>query len=362
MNIIYGICSDGLGHATRDMPIIDYLIKNGHKVYIVTGKETKDFLKKKYKNITIINSLSIAYGANEVKQLKTVIDFLASFKTNPKNHKIVKNLIKKIKPELIISDFETTTITLAKVHEIPCIAIDNHAAIFRTDVEFKIKDLTNLFIAKMVGKLRCFRADWYLALCFYRPKIRKARTEIFDPILRDEFYEVKSKNNNYILVYNRFQDKNNKIISELKKIKNETFHVYGLNIEKTEENIVYKKTGNNTKELANCKAVISNGGHSLMSEAIFLKKPIFSLPVKNQFEQHTNAYYLEKLGFGESHTSITSAKIKRFIKKLPKYKEKLNKHNFENKKLFFNRLDKLMQELVYKKKEKKQIKKIKLKK
>jgi UDP:flavonoid glycosyltransferase YjiC (YdhE family) len=35
------------GHATRDMPIIDYLIKNGHKVYIVTGKDTKDFLLKK---------------------------------------------------------------------------------------------------------------------------------------------------------------------------------------------------------------------------------------------------------------------------------------------------------------------------
>lgn len=354
MNIIYGICSDGLGHATRAMPIIDHLLKKGHNVYIVTGKETKAFLNKKYKHISVINSLSIAYGANEVKQLKTVIDFFASFKNNPKNHRIIKDLIKKIKPDLIISDFETTTITLAKIYEIPCIAIDNHAAIFRTDVEFKLKDLTNLFIAKMVGKLRCFRADWYLALCFYKPKIRKARTEIFDPFFREEFYKIKPTDKNYFLVYNRFQDKNNKIINELKKIKNETFHVYGLNQEKKEGNIIFKKTGNNIKELANCKAVISNGGHSLLSEAIYFKKPIYSLPVKNQFEQHTNAYYLQKMGFGESHKTITCTEINNFLKNIKTYKKNLEKHNFKDKKIFFNRLDKLIVDLK-KRKEKKRI-------
>lgn len=357
MNIIYGICSDGLGHATRSMPIIDHLLKKGHNVYIVTGKEAKDFLSEKYKNIIVINSLAMAYGANEVKQLKTVVDYFASFKTNPKNYRIVKNLIKKVKPDIIISDFETTTITLAKIYDIPCIAIDNHSAIFRTYVEFKMKDLTDLFIAKMVGKLRCYRADWYLALCFYKPKLKKARTEIFDPILREEFYKIKPKYKNYVLVYNRFQDKNNRIIKELKKVKNETFYVYGLNQEKIDGNVILKKTGNNIKELANCKAVICNGGHSLISEAIFLKKPIYSLPVKNQFEQQTNAYYLQKMGFGENHKTLTSTEIRKFLKKINIYKKNLEKHKYKDKKIFFNRLDKLMIDLAKKNAKKKALKK-----
>jgi len=35
-----------------------------------------------------------------------------------------------------------------------------------------------------------------------------------------------------------------------------------------------------------------------MSEALFFNKPIYSIPIQNQFEQMLNGYYLERLGYG----------------------------------------------------------------
>ena len=46
MKIIYAINSDGFGHVTRSIPIIDHLLKKKHNISIITDKKVADFLKK----------------------------------------------------------------------------------------------------------------------------------------------------------------------------------------------------------------------------------------------------------------------------------------------------------------------------
>ena len=55
-----------------------------------------------------------------------------------------------------------------------------------------------------------------------------------------------------------------------------------------------------------------------------MKKPIFSIPAQGNFEQLLNGFYVQKLGYGEYHNSMSIAKLSTFLKKLPKYQEKLN--------------------------------------
>ena len=52
-------------------------------------------------------------------------------------------------------------------------------------------------------------------------------------------------------------------------------------------------------DLRSARAVIAGGGFSLLSECVYLHKPVLSIPVEGQFEQVLNARYLEKLGYGE---------------------------------------------------------------
>ncbi len=44
--------------------------------------------------------------------------------------------------------------------------------------------------------------------------------------------------------------------------------------------------------------MVAGGGYTLMSEAVYLHKPLLSVPVEGQFEQVLNALYLEQLGYG----------------------------------------------------------------
>ena len=73
------------------------------------------------------------------------------------------------------------------------------------------------------------------------------------------------------------------------------------------------------------KAIIVNGGFTMISEAIYLKKPIYSTPAHKNFEQILNGFYVEKLGYGEYHEDLDVKKIEKFLDNLPKYQENLNK-------------------------------------
>ena len=50
MHIIYGVCSWGLGHATRSLPVIRKLIKEGNELTIISNGRTLELLKKELGN------------------------------------------------------------------------------------------------------------------------------------------------------------------------------------------------------------------------------------------------------------------------------------------------------------------------
>ena len=86
----------------------------------------------------------------------------------------------------------------------------------------------------------------------------------------------------------------------------------------------------------------------MVSEALYLKKPILSIPVKNQFEQVLNAKYLEELGYGEYQTKTTPEIIKDFLKKLPEYEKNTKKYKQEGNKILFKEVDKAIKEVLKK--------------
>ena len=52
-------------------------------------------------------------------------------------------------------------------------------------------------------------------------------------------------------------------------------------------------------DLAGARAVVAGGGFTLMSECVYLHKPMLAMPIGGQFEQTLNALYLEREGYGE---------------------------------------------------------------
>jgi UDP-N-acetylglucosamine:LPS N-acetylglucosamine transferase len=75
--------------------------------------------------------------------------------------------------------------------------------------------------------------------------------------------------------------------------------------------------------LRTARGVVAGGGFSLLSEAVYLHKPVLSVPLRGQFEQLLNARYLQRLGYGMYTPRVTRALLAAFLARLPEYEEAL---------------------------------------
>jgi uncharacterized protein (TIGR00661 family) len=169
------------------------------------------------------------------------------------------------------------------------------------------------------------QADAYLALSFFAAPVKKRNTFLFPPILRQEVLSATAQTGDYVLIYVTSPAK--ELAALLKQVRCK-FVAYGFGIEGQEGNLQFKKPSLDgfLRDLAGAKAVIANAGFSLVSEALHLGKPYLAIPVKNQFEQTFNAYYVDKLGYGAWWEDVGKEQIESFLFNLPYYSDNLRSY------------------------------------
>lgn len=65
-------------------------------------------------------------------------------------------------------------------------------------------------------------------------------------------------------------------------------------------------------------------------------------PVKHQFEQVFNAYYVSKMGFGSYWDDLDKEKVESFLFNLDSYRENLAKYPRKDNSALFAKLDELI--------------------
>lgn len=78
-----------------------------------------------------------------------------------------------------------------------------------------------------------------------------------------------------------------------------------------------------------------------MSEALFLKKPVLSIPLRAMVEQRFNAFYLEQLGYGKETRmdQLTPELLRSFEAQLPVFVKNIAKKRFLGNNMVFNLVD-----------------------
>ena len=340
MQILYGVPSEGMGHATRSKVIIEYLVKQHNDVRIVSSGRAFDFLNAHFPNrVYAIEGYHLAYKNAAISIGKT---FFNTLKDAPKklqtNFLQYKNLHRHLRPDLVISDYESFTHFYAKANKIPLISIDNIQTLNRCKLEIEIPqhEKNNFNIAKTITKAKVAGAAHYFVSSFFEAPILKKNTTFVPPIIRNEILNAKSKKGNHILVYQTSSSQAT-LVQQLQQVPSEQFFVFGFNKEEQHKNVQLKKFSEFefVDLLANAKAVICNGGYSFISEAVYLQKPICSVPIANQFEQFVNAAYINKYEFGRHFNEFSSDNIKAFLFDIKTFeKNLLNYKQDGNNKLF----------------------------
>jgi uncharacterized protein (TIGR00661 family) len=357
-NILYGVAGEGMGHATRSKLVIDHLLSKGHKVNIVTSNRSFDFLKKSFPkvNVTEIAGLVLVYEDNKLNNFKSALANM-KFKKGMKAFNTVKKIIVSEKIELIISDFEPTVAYMAGLirfngkvkKKIPLICIDNIHLLSNSIVNVPKKFKKDYYLAKYITKalIPPLNVNRFLITSFFSAKIKNKKTELIPSLLREIIIEAKPTEKDYIIVYQTSKS-NTQMFDLLKRFNDERFIIYGFDEDKKEKNLEFKKFSEKgfVSDLSGCKAVITNGGFSLMSEAVFLHKPVLSVPVKKQFEQTCNALYLKKKGYGTFAEELSQQRLKTFIKNLSIYKKNLENYKQRDNKEALKKIDETINEIL----------------
>lgn len=344
MNILYGVPGEGMGHATRSKVVIGHLLK-AHNVQVVSSSRAYQFLAKSFPGrVHEIKGLHFAYRNAQVSALGT---FLLNLKSAPSNllHNFSKYLLidHSFKPDVVISDFESFTYFFAKQHRLPLISIDNMQVMDRCVLDIPIPDeeKRNYKLAKTIVRAKVPGCRHYYISSFFPADVKKKNTTIVPPIVRDAIQAAVVRSGDHVLVYQTSSSLSG-IKQVLHQIPDLKFFVYGFNKDEQDRNVTFKTFSEQgfVDDLASAKAVISNGGFSFISEAVYLKKPVYSFPLKNQFEQFMNAAYIQKLGYGRHFENLEADSVKAFLYDLGSFTANLSAYRQNGNEVLFTLLKK----------------------
>jgi uncharacterized protein (TIGR00661 family) len=346
MNILYGVPGEGMGHATRSKVVIDHLLKS-HNVQVVSSSRAFLFLDTVFPGrVHEIKGFHLVYKNAQVSKGAT---FLLNLKSAAGNilHNFSSYLLihKSFVPDLVISDFESFAYVFAKQHHIPIISIDNMQVMNRCTLGIDIPKIEkhNFSLAKTIVKSKLPGCRHYYVSSFFDAEIRKKNTTLVPPIIREVILNAKVSSGKHLLVYQTSVSLTT-ISGVLQQFPDIPFIVYGFGKDETHGNVVFKSFSESgfVKDLASAKAVIANGGYSFISEAVYLQKPIYSFPIKNQFEQFVNSYYVDKCGYGRHFDDLTADNLKAFLYDQNLFKKNLLKYRQDGNTVLFSLLEKAL--------------------
>jgi uncharacterized protein (TIGR00661 family) len=343
-NILYGVNGEGSGHSSRAREVITHLQRRGHRVHVASFDRGYRNLKDDF-DVTEIDGLRLAYVENRVRYRKTVVRNLLHV---PQAARKVRDLGRKAEGwnlDLVITDYEPIACHLGHKMKLPIIAIDNQHLLTDAEITYPRACRKEAAAAKLVTRLMTPRANAYLVISFFGACLKKKKTFLFPPILRAEVRQARPAEGDYVLVYVTSQAGD--LVDVLRTVR-QRFVCYGFNREGQDGNLDFRKATLDgfLHDLSGCRAIVANAGFSLISEALYLGKPYLAWPVKGQFEQVFNAYYIGETGYGTYWDDLNKERVESFLFNLESYRERLAEYPRGDNSALFGKLDQLIVDLA----------------
>ncbi|HEY4579528.1 MAG TPA: MJ1255/VC2487 family glycosyltransferase [Candidatus Acidoferrales bacterium] len=339
-NILYGVNGEGSGHSSRAHEVLKHLQAGGHTVHVVSFDRGRKNLSANFE-VTDIFGLRLAYAKNRVRYGRTVLRNLFKVPKAARSMRRLQKLAAQWKIQLVITDFEPLSCLVGHQMRLPVISIDNQHVLVCGEISYPRGYRREAAVARMVTRLMTPRADAYLITSFFRVRLKTKNAFLFPPILRREVLELRPVDGDAVVVY--VTSPGEELLGSLQGLR-QRFICYGFNQDGRDQNLEFKRPSRDEflKDLSAARAVLGNAGFSLISEALHLGKPYLAWPVKGQFEQLLNAYYVEKAGYGVFSQELHKEKVELFLSHLDDYRKNLASYLRNGNGALFAKLDELI--------------------
>jgi uncharacterized protein (TIGR00661 family) len=333
MRLLYGVNGEGMGHATRSELVISSLLEQ-NEVHIRASGAAHRYLSGLFENVDEVFGPSFAMDEGEIRRWASFTGTLSAARRElPGNLADWMAATADWKPDVVVTDFEPLTGIYARLTRTPLICVDNIHMIDRCrhDREITAGATEDMRLAKAVVKAMVPHAGDYVIPTFFHPEVIKGRTTLVPPILRNAIIDSEPTRGEHLLVYSGGGED---LIDTLRDAPLPV-HLYGMRdgdaVGRTDGSIEYRPRSIDgfLEDLVTARGVVTGGGFSLLSEAVYLGKPVLSVPLKGQFEQLMNARYLEREGYGTCATAIDDDALARFLDGLDSFHERLTHYSQE---------------------------------
>jgi len=339
--VLYSCCGEGQGHSSRVHTITHALMRLGHEVKVLASNKAYDVLCERLPDVNKIPGFVFVYRHNRVVLAASFFENLPLLRQRAKIIRHIRDLIESWQPHLAITDFEPFLPRAAKLAGLRCISLDHQGVIPFARPSLPLSQRIPAFAARTAVQQTNYQEEARLATSFFYPPLPPGgNVQFFPPILRDKVLRIQPRDDNYAVVYQTSTSFTR--LPELLKQLPFKFKVFAYEREGQDGNISYypRSDVRFIEEVGGASWVLTNGGYTLMSEALYLGKPVFSLPVAWQFEQWLNARYLQDLGYGMMCDDLRqfNVQIHDFIGQLGRYRDNILRQSFFGNEAAFARI------------------------
>jgi len=283
MRILYAIQGTGNGHLSRAMDIIPCLMKHADVHILVSGIQGDLILP--FQLSYEFRGLSFIFGkAGGVDIWKTCI--------KSSIRKLVKeiNLVPVEDYDLVLNDFEPVSAWACSAKNIPCIGLSHQSAVL---ADHAPKTEHHDLLPKIILK------NYAPNTAQYGFHFKAYDENIFTPVIRKQVREALIQNQGHYTVYLPAYD-DSRLIGTLTKFKAVNWDVFSKHSHRLYKikNVNVQPIHNERfiRSMANSEGVLCGAGFETPAEALFMKKKLLVVPMKNQYEQQLNAAALSEMG------------------------------------------------------------------
>lgn len=322
--ILYGVMGDARGHVTRALTVAQQMPDN--EFLFLGGGRVHDLAAEGYA-VEDIPMPGTFYRNNRVDIPATVGNALKVFRRRPQVIRRIAGIIDAFDPDLIVTDYEYFTPLAARSKGRPCVSVDHQHILTHCMYDPPAEETYGRVTTNLAIRLLYSNASVFLVLSFYPlPAKDPGTTHVLPTIVRNAVTEHLPSDGDHVLVY-QTSPTFHRLFPVLEEVK-QRFIIYGFGELQSRRNLVFKTFSPHAflQDLASCRYAITNGGHNVISEALYLGKPVMSFPIRHAYEQFLNAHFLARLGYGVSFTDVPSpVSVASFESQLEVFKENIRR-------------------------------------
>jgi uncharacterized protein (TIGR00661 family) len=327
VRILYGVNGEGMGHATRSEVVIGALLAE-HDVRVMASGAAFKYLEPRLGHVGEIFGPSFAMDHGEIRRWASVTHTMeAARRELPDSVRHWMAAVHEWRPDVVVTDFEPLSGIYARSSHTPLVCVDNIHMVNRCrhDDEITAGAQEDYRIACAVTRAMVPTAGDYVITTFFKPPLLRGRTVLVPPIVRPAVVAARPERGEHLLVYSGGSDA---LIGALREC-GVPSRVYGMRdgpeVGTTDGAVEYRPRSVDgfLEDLVSARGVITGGGFSLLSEAVYLRKPVLSIPLHGQFEQLMNARYLQREGFGMCAPAIDAPTLSAFLAGLDGFHDRL---------------------------------------